>query len=104
MERHIDIPTWVFFFFSILTHSIMKLSSASADDGGSICAEELLGSEEFVHQQRRQFLHRVYRYMHISVYQLIDILEQYIIIEHIYRAFQMAQSVKRLPAMQETWV
>ena len=53
----------------------MKLSSASADDGGSICAEELLGSEEFVHQQRRQFLHRVYRYMHISVYQLIDILE-----------------------------
>ena len=81
----------------------MKLSSASADDGGSICAEELLGSEEFVHQQR-QFLHRVYRYMHISVYQLIDILEQYIIIEHIYRASLVAQTVKRLPTMQETWV
>ena len=82
----------------------MKLSSASADDGGSICAEELLGSEEFVHQQRRQFLHRAYRYMHISVYQLIDILEQYIIIEHIYRASLVAQTVKRLPAVQETWV
>lgn len=51
MERHIDIPTRV--FFAMLTHSIMKLSSASVD-------EELLGSDEFVPQQRRHSFYTGY--------------------------------------------
>ena len=42
--------------------------------------------------------------MHMSVYQLIDILKQCIIIEHIYRASLVAQTVKHLHAMRETWV
>ena len=42
--------------------------------------------------------------MHMSVCQLIDILEQCIIIEHIYRASLVAQTLKHLHAMRETWV
>ena len=42
--------------------------------------------------------------MHMSVYQLIDILEQCIIIEHIYMASLVAQTLKHLHAMRETWV
>ena len=41
--------------------------------------------------------------MHMSVCQLIDILEQCIIIEHIYRA-SLAQTLKHLHAMWDTWV